>query len=276
MKPESLRDRLRSVKILYELYGVLKYLSLRLRAGYHGLNDRLTYKGNGLPIPPPMLRYRVHGSIDRFSFLKVGEQCAKDISAAIASQGLRMGQFGKVLDFGCGCGRVIRHFLKEGEPGRFTGTDIDPDSIAWCSANVLAVEWKVNQPMPPTSFPDGGFDFIYVISVFTHLDEDYQNAWLKELARITKPGGHLLLTIHGRHVYGTLPPEDQAAIGTKGFLFKVGRTGRLKLDGLPDFYQGAYHSPEYIQREWSRYFKVLGHLERGINNHQDAILLRKE
>jgi hypothetical protein len=72
-----------------------------------------------------------------------------------------------------------------------------------------------------------------------------------------------------------LPSSYQSQIHSYGFMFVTDATGRLKIDKLPDFYQTAYHTQEYIHREWSTYFDVIHYLERGINNHQDAVILRK-
>jgi predicted SAM-dependent methyltransferase len=41
------------------------------------------------------------------------------------------------------------------------------------------------------------FDFIYAISVFTHLGEQLGLSWIQELKRILKPGGHLYMKVHG-------------------------------------------------------------------------------
>jgi hypothetical protein len=54
-----------------------------------------------------------------------------------------------------------------------------------------------------------------------------------------------------------------------------GTTGKLKIDKLPDFYQSAFHTKDYIYQQWSAYFDIVRYEERGINNHQDAVLLRK-
>jgi hypothetical protein len=44
---------------------------------------------------------------------------------------------------------------------------------------------------------------------------------------------------------------------------------------LPDFYQTAFHTHEYIRREWSRHFEVVAIHAKGVGNHQDAVLVRK-
>ena len=54
-----------------------------------------------------------------------------------------------------------------------------------------------------------------------------------------------------------------------------GAKGRLKLDRLPDFYQTAYHTESYIQKEWTAYFDVARYLVQRINHHQDAVVLRR-
>jgi hypothetical protein len=62
-----------------------------------------------------------------------------------------------------------------------------------------------------------------------------------------------------------LSPSEQEKLHARGILFLTGMTGRLKLDGLPDFYQETFHTREYIYREWAKYFEVLHYAERAIN-----------
>jgi ubiquinone/menaquinone biosynthesis C-methylase UbiE len=122
---------------------------------------------------------------------------------------------------------------------------------------------------------DGTFDLIYAISVFTHLDEDLQHVWLGELQRVARPGAVCIFSVQGDYVLSLIDPVYQEQIRKYGFGFLTGATGKLKLDGLPDFYQTTYHTRQYIERDWSKYFDILAYIERGINNHQDAVVLRK-
>jgi hypothetical protein len=48
-----------------------------------------------------------------------------------------------------------------------------------------------------------------------------------------------------------------------------------KTEGLPDFYQTAFHTHEYVQREWNKYFEIVNIKTKGIGQHQDAVLVRK-
>ncbi len=103
-----------------------------------------------------------------------------------------------VLDWGSGHGRMIRHFADEGRVKEAWAVDIDPENIAWLNDNIDSVEASTVPLLPPTDLPEKHFDLIYAISVMTHLTYDVQEAWLKELKRITKPGGIVMLTFAGR------------------------------------------------------------------------------
>ncbi|UCE86748.1 MAG: class I SAM-dependent methyltransferase, partial [Deltaproteobacteria bacterium] len=198
---------------------------------------------DGLALPPPLRRYRVGGHLDRERFLRVGREARRDLERALRVAGRSLSDFGDALDFGCGFGRVLRHFARDADGIRFTGTDIDPEAIAWCTRQLPFARFAVAPHRPPLPFDDASFDFVYAISVFTHLDEELQHAWLAELARVSRPGATLLLSTHGAKQHAALPAPDRARLRERGFCYRTATTGRFKLDGLPDFYQEAYHTP---------------------------------
>ena len=116
----------------------------------------------------------MRGAADEQSFLEVGRQCAEDIVAGLKRIGRAPDSFESVLDFGCGCGRVLRWLAPELTPARVFGTDIDRQAVAWCSKNLPGIAFSVNAGLPPTGYAAQSFDLIYAISVFSHLDEDFQ------------------------------------------------------------------------------------------------------
>ncbi len=69
--------------------------------------------------------------------------------------------------------------------------------MIWCQANISNISFTKNDTEPPLNFLDNSFDVIYGISILTHLSEANHEAWLRELIRVLKPGGILMLTTHG-------------------------------------------------------------------------------
>jgi ubiquinone/menaquinone biosynthesis C-methylase UbiE len=133
--------------------------------------------------------------------------------------------------------------------------------------------FSVNDNLPPLPFADSTFDLIYSISIFTHLPEDMQFAWLAELARVLVAGGYAVLTVHGSRLF----PRD--ALGQaltrefddKGFYYSMS----AGTEGLPNYYQTTFHSNKYISEYWSKFFTVEEILERGAGRVQDVIVCRK-
>jgi SAM-dependent methyltransferase len=218
--------------------------------------DRATGVDTGLP--PAELRYRVSSTPDADDFVRVGKTCASDIQFALLKVGRELGSFRRILDFGCGCGRTLIHLRHLAPLAQIDGTDIDAKAIRWCKQKLSFATFKRNREEPPLDYSPDTFDFIYAVSVFTHLDQDYEFRWLEELRRVAAPGGVLLITVNG-------------LVGDQGFVFE-----RSYEKGLfPDWYQNSYHSKEYVFTNFGKYFEVLDYFPQGLNAHQDVIVLQK-
>jgi len=223
---------------------------------------------HGHPYPPGHLRFRVHGGRDIEGYARNGRMASENLVALFLDGSLQLPAGAKVLDFGCGPGRVMTWFQQEHKDWTFFGTDIDPEAIEWAQKNLSAIAtFDCNGHLPPLRYETGFFDFIYSISIFSHLPEDMQDAWLAELSRVTKPGGCLVLTTHGETL---VPPEYQYVLKT-GFHYSSGNA----TDGLPEFYQTSYQTQEYVRKVWSKYFTIENYFVRGLGGHQDLVICRK-
>ncbi len=104
----------------------------------------------------------------------------------------------KILDWGCGPGRVIRHLPSViGNGCEYYGTDYNEQSIEWCSKNLPDIKFNKNSLEAKLPYADDFFDVIYGISIFTHLSEPLHFDWYSELFRILKPNGIMFLTTQG-------------------------------------------------------------------------------
>jgi SAM-dependent methyltransferase len=130
------------------------------------------------PIPPRDLIERIGGRRPEQSdewFRELYERSGRTRKAAIINalpDGYSL-EGRRVLDFGCGSGRVLRQFLPEAASGEFWGCDLHRPTIAWLDQNLSPpLHFYVNDgiPMP---HPDGHFDLVYAISVFTHITHDW-------------------------------------------------------------------------------------------------------
>lgn len=105
-------------------------------------------------------------------------------------------------------GRVIRH-LRGMTQAQLFGSDQSAKLVDWCESNLPFATFTINRLEPPLDFPDDKFDFVYALSVFTHLPAALQDAWMAELHRVLIPGGHLLLSTHGRYQLSALSEEEK-------------------------------------------------------------------
>lgn len=245
-------------------------LYMRVLCAYLDYKEDSYCKKVGLP--SASLRYRVNGVPQLSRFLSEGERCSTDIENALASIGKNLHSFSNVLDFGCGCGRTVRWFSKYAAKSSFHGTDIDSAAVAYCRSSFSDFEFDVNGELPPLKYPAASFDLIYSISVFTHINEDYQQKWLAELRRVLKDGGILLLSLHGSHSWSNLPSKYVDAITAAGHLYV---TDDVWKGIFPCWYQTAFHTEDYARHEFSRYFSVIDYIPQGISGYQDLVILQK-
>jgi SAM-dependent methyltransferase len=229
-----------------------------------------------IAMPPPDVRYRVVSRpLSELDYLRVGLDVRASIEQALAGVGTSIEAMGAVLDWGCGCARVTRHWAPYFDRIEFTGTDIDDTMIRWDRDHVAGVRFATNGALPPLPCADESFDLVYGASVFTHLDEEMQQQWLAELRRVLRPGGLLLLSTHGSHAFdvtrGELPADSIAEFGADGYAYI-----RNIVDGiLPAWYQTTFQDRDHVARTFSAHVEVLDHLDHGMTGFQDLVVCRR-
>jgi SAM-dependent methyltransferase len=167
-------------------------------------------------VPPPDLAVMFGGG----DYVAMGRGLVAHMVAA-AGLAPRM----RVLDVGCGAGRVAYGLLSFLEPeGSYEGFDLYPLGVEWCAARYHArypnfrfqhvpVYNRLYYPygsIAPDAFvfpwPDESFDFVCAASVFTHMGPGETAHYLREIGRVLAPGGGAYLT------FFLLDAESEAAL----------------------------------------------------------------
>lgn len=197
---------------------------------------------DGIPVPPPLLRVRVTGGwAELRTWLATGATDAKLIRATLSRSGSPLEEMEALLDFGCGCGRVSRHWAGMRGPIPH-GADVSRPAVRWCRRNLRFMQSTRCDAEPPLQFDDGYFDFVYALSVFTHLTEDSGRRWLAELLRILKPGGLLLFTVHGERFAHELDEPDARRFREGEFVVAERPAAQSGSN-----YFASFHSRKYVR-----------------------------
>jgi len=173
-----------------------------------------------------------------------------------------------ILEWGCGPGRIIRHLKDTIKHNiKLYGSDFNAEAIEWCRTHIEDIEFCVNSDRPPFPFESNFFDCIYAISVFTHLSETAHFEWIKELLRVLKPHGLIIITTHGDSTGGRLLTHERR-------LYDLGKLivrGHVK-EGKKWYL--AYHPPEFVKNELLKECEIISHGQFG-HGYQDMWVARK-
>ncbi|MFN8141562.1 MAG: class I SAM-dependent methyltransferase [Solirubrobacterales bacterium] len=208
------------------------------------------------PFPPLDLADRVSSlpetdnALDHFEWL--GLMTRQSIDAALPEDWNYEGK--RLLDFGCGSGRTLRHFLDVAEVAEAWGCDIDRPSIEWLEDNLCpplrVFTCEVDPPLKSDrpGLEAGSFDLIWAVSVFTHLAGNSAE-WLLELHRLLKPGGILIASFMGRLTHQPLTgePWDERGTGMKA----IGLDNPWEKGG-----PSVFMSDWWVREHWGRAFEV--------------------
>jgi SAM-dependent methyltransferase len=232
---------------------------------------------DGLPVPPPhLVRMTLGGHKQALRDMRVlyknhWNSSLRGFGALrqlLEDNGVELEQLSSVLDFGCGSGRVLRHW--HAYPGmRVHGSDYNHYLIDWCRANLTFAEFQVNGLRPPLDMPDDELDLVYAFSVFSHFDLETQLEWMDELVRVVRPGGLIMVTVPGERWIGRLEPSDQDR-------FLRGEPVVVQPDLNGTNICAALSPERHVRMTLSRGMEVLDFVVDGAPDvRQDAVLLRK-
>ncbi|HEX6178509.1 MAG TPA: class I SAM-dependent methyltransferase [Thermoanaerobaculia bacterium] len=144
-------------------------------------------------------------SIGGLNFVEIGRELAQ---TAITFG--RISPSSRVLDVGCGYGRVAVPLLDHLVDGRYDGFDISKGAIRWCQDHITARNARFrflhadvrnrhynargHIEAEQFSFPyaDNSMDHVFAASLFTHLMPGATRRYVEESARVLSTGGRFV------------------------------------------------------------------------------------
>lgn len=174
----------------------------------------------GVPLPP--LPFRMGGAHFRRD---------EDFIAAALRDARRLGDTvglcasSRMLDWGCGAGRLAIGVAEEfGRIAQYDGVDVQRHLIAWAArhlgtrpgfrfTHVDVASARYNPDGAPAhSIPGASsdYDVFHAYSVFSHLRAAEARAYMKEIARLLRPGGAAFITAF---VEEDVPDEEENPVG---------------------------------------------------------------
>lgn len=229
----------------------------------------------GLPTNPSQLT-RVQTWSDARSVTFTGYNHFRVIENIFAKHGVFPKKRPTVLDWGCGYGRVTRHAIKNWRDATIIGMDIDAQNISWASANLPRGHFIQTALLPPCPLRDHSVDAVFSVSVMTHLAPEVQQVWLKELSRVVRRNGIVLMTFQGPGAavwssiwHDALWFEAFERDGVHASRVDPALHGNIPDDG---YYRNVTQTHDYVRREWTEYFELVEILDGAIGYLDVAVL----
>jgi SAM-dependent methyltransferase len=142
-------------------------------------------------ISPRDTMFRWH---ERDHYFSVGRSARECIRASMRAA--HKADAARILDFGCGYGRVLRVLREEFPGASITASDVGRDAVDFCERTFGASGVYSSTDPREIRFEDE-FDLIWVGSVFTHIDETGWDGLLPVLAATLADDGLLIFTTEG-------------------------------------------------------------------------------
>lgn len=242
------------------------------------------------PLPGAHLRMTACGGTAEIEYLKSGLDDAgvlHELAAVYVDPDERVRT---VLDLGCACGRLARWLPAVFPKAEVHGADVRAAAIEWCQAS-LPGTFVTNEIAPPLPFPDDHFDVIVSLSVFTHLSRESNDAWIRELTRVCKPDGRIIVTMLGSFALFVISrfAENQAFFFMSRdvayeYLRRLHREHWIlhampdhvvaAMDGVEASYGQVFNDEVFVRTVWAPYVEVVGTLPAGLCLFQDYFILK--
>jgi len=241
-------------------------------------------------LPPESEQKRFTGKSGRDAFSESVSFYSLVLDLA-RERGVKLDPSSRIVDLGCGWGRISQTAYRDFEPHNILSIDIHEDAIENCRRSGLTTTLVRASPEPPTILRTGVADIAVAYSVFSHLSEEAHWNWLRELHRLVRPGGIVVVTTRAKAMITyvqslrgqqDLPPHagDLAAAFADiektlesyengEYIFDIPRSTGV----FAGIYGEAVIPPLYVEREWKKLFRDVAYLGTKELNSSQAIIV---
>jgi len=249
--------------------------------------DNIEFPG----FPPPDLQVQFVGS-DYEQTLREASVYYTFVKSQAQSLEMPLRRNSRFLDFGCGWGRFLRFFWKDINENMLFGCDVNSVILDICRETHVPGNLALISPEGRLPYRDKYFDFVIAYSVFTHLPERMNLHWIREIARVSKPGCIFCLTLEPRRFIDfitSIPPDTDSEwyrllsqyADRSDKLYQQYDAGEIAY--LPTYgedvgrnFGDAVVPLSFIEREWSPFFSIRTYIDDPTRFWQAALVLQRK
>ena len=230
--------------------------------GYPNIRARLP------DVPDPGLQRNWTGT-SGIALAAQGAWFYRAVKAIYAEHGARGLVASRVLDFGCGWGRLTRFFARDLEPGNLYGCDPVEAILEVCRRTRVPATLARSEFLPQRLPFEERFDLVFAFSVFTHLSETAHERCLRAISAAQPAGGILIVTIRPpaylhhselmRPIAGELGADPATALRRPRYLFvpHPADPSHPQYEGGEMTYGEAVISLPYVRERWRDLYELL-------------------
>lgn len=175
----------------------------------------------------------------------------------------------RVLDFGCGWGRLTRFLARDVASGALFGCDPVESILQVCRDSGVPAQLARTDFLPDRLPWDEPFDLAFSFSVFTHISERAHESCLRALHAAIRPGGILVLTIRPpdylrfsalmQSALEALGPDPLARLAEPHYVFvpHAAHAGHMQYAGREMTYGETVITLAYVRERWGPRWELL-------------------
>jgi SAM-dependent methyltransferase len=210
-------------------------------------------------------------------YLSVGASALKAVDVALKVAGIDGVM--KILDFGCGAGRVTRWLRAAFPEADISVTDLRVSDLEFCVKNFRVTAWPSGTDIDALQAPDR-YDLIWAGSVLTHLSAAKSLNLINKLISWTHPRGLVVVSLHGRAAIENRRRNLCAYLHDSGWQAIESEYQRLGY-GYADYENQTGYGISVVSLDWiakrvmdMSNVRLVLLTERAWDNHHDVLALQ--